>query len=166
MNPHIFSSNIKRAISRLSSIAAILLLILLVSPTPARADTSVCGPVSGTWTPAGNNYIVTCDIQVSGGTTLTIQPGVVVKFNLGTSFRVDGELIAHGATFTTNDPTPAKGDWGHIWFTTTSVDATFDANGNYVSGSIIENSLLELGGGGVGVNGMHRKSVALHPLLT
>ena len=153
MNPYIFSSQIKRSISRLSSIAAILLLILLASPTPAHADTSVCGPVSGTWTPAGNNYIVTCDIQVLDGTTLTIRPGVVVKFNLGTSLRVDGELIAQGATFTTNDPTPTKGDWGHIWFTTTSVDATLDTNGNYVSGSIIEDSLIEWGGGGAGVNG-------------
>lgn len=153
MKPHNFSSQIKRSISRLPSMAAILLLILLAYPTPARADTSVCGLVSGTWTPADNNYIVTCDIQVLGGTTLTIQPGVMVKFNLGTSLRVDGELIAQGATFTTNDPTPAKGDWGHIWFTTTSVDATFNANGDYVSGSKIQGSSVDWGGGVSGTIG-------------
>lgn len=146
-------------------IALVGLLIFLTNPvTPARADTSVCGIVSGTWTSGGNNYIVTCNIQVSSGTTLTIESGVVVKFNLGTSLRVDGTLIAQGATFTTNGPTPAMGDWGQIFFTATSVDAVFDAEGDYVSGSTIQDSLIEWGGEGTGVNG-EVETVSASPFL-
>ena len=45
------------------------------------SGTSVpAGPVSGTWTKAQSPYTITGDIQVAKGRTLTIQPGVVVKF--------------------------------------------------------------------------------------
>jgi hypothetical protein len=38
------------------------------------------GAVSGTWTKAGSPYTVTGDIRVPKGRTLTIEPGVLVKF--------------------------------------------------------------------------------------
>ena len=72
---------------------------------------------------------------------------------MGTSLQVDGTLIAQACTFTTNDPTPAKGDWGHIYFTASSVDATYDSNSSYTGGSKIQECLVEWGGGGAGVNG-------------
>jgi putative cofactor-binding repeat protein len=131
-------------------------LILLFSPvSPARADTPVCGPITvdTTWTLAGNDYIVTCDVTVSVGITLTIESDVVVKFEPGTSLIVAGELLAQAATFTSNNPTPAIGDWGQIFFTATSEDAVFDDDGNYVSGSIVQANQIEWGGGGEGVNG-------------
>ena len=153
MNPLILSSSLKRKTSRLISLALIISLILLAAPNPASADTSICGVVSGTWMPAGNNYVVTCDIQIIGGTSLTIQPGVVVKFNNGTSLRIDGELVANGVTFTSVNTSPGKGNWGHIYFTATSMDAVFDGSGNYISGSKILGSTVDWGGGGSGVNG-------------
>lgn len=155
MKIHMESSTSRnKAIAHPTRIFFILLLVFLTSPiTPARADTSVCGVVSGNWTSAGNDYIVTCDIQIANGSSLTIQPGVVVKFDDGTSLRVDGELVAQGVTFTSSSDTPSQGIWGHIYFTTTSEDAVFDAGGNYLSGSIIQDSLVEWGGGGTGVNG-------------
>jgi len=121
----------------------------------AMPAADVCGPINSdtTWITASSPYTVTCDIQVMSGVTLTIQSGVTVKFNAGTSLRVDGTLVAQGATFTSSNATPAKGDWGHIFFTATSVDATFDASGNYASGSIIQDSLIEWGGGGASVSG-------------
>jgi parallel beta-helix repeat protein/predicted outer membrane repeat protein len=146
-----------------TAVRTLLVLLLVLAATPAapvRADTAVCGPVSGTWIPAGNNYLVTCDVTVSAGQTLTIQPGVVVKFGLGTSLIVNGTLIATGATFTSNSGTPAKGDWGRIYFTTSSQDAVFDAGGSYLSGSKIQDSLIEWGGGGTNVSGAIETNIA------
>ncbi len=63
-------------------------------------------------------------------TTLTIEAGVTVKFMKGTSFQMNhftsdkpagGALVALGTaaqpiTFTSAEPTPAKGDWQGLWF--------------------------------------------------
>jgi predicted outer membrane repeat protein len=139
-----------------SKLILIILIITLGSPiTLVRADTSVCGPidVDTTWMAAGNNYVVTCDVQVLTDVTLTIENGVIVKFDDGTGLRIDGELIATGVTFTSSNPNPTEGIWKNIYFTVTSVDAVFDDYGNYVSGSIIQDSMIEWGGGGDGVNG-------------
>lgn len=150
MNKHQVSSRIKRAAGRLFCLALIPLLLLLSSPTPSHADTSVCGviTVNTTWTLVGNNYIVTCLVQVMQNVTLTIEPGVRVYFDPGTALRIDGELIARGVTFVSNKPTPAPGDWARIFFMSTSKDAVFDANGNYMSGSILKDSTVVYGGGG------------------
>lgn len=150
-------SRMVRAFAALARILlAGMLVYALIPASAARADTSVCGQITEdtTWSSAGNSYIVTCNVTVVLGVRLTIEPDVVVKFDLGTSLLVNGELIAHAATFTTNDPTPAKGDWGQILFAATSEDAVFDGGGNYVSGSIIQESVIEWGGGGEGVSGM------------
>jgi parallel beta-helix repeat protein/predicted outer membrane repeat protein len=155
MTHYVLSKKIVRALSRIVFIPLILSLLLLYSPTPSRADTTICGLITSntTWTPAGNDYIVTCDVQVINGVNLTVQPGVTVKFDTGTSLQVDGTLIADGCTFTSNAPSPVEGDWGHILFTAFSTDATLDSQGNYLSGSKLQNCLVEWGGKGAGVNG-------------
>ena len=155
------SSPIYRLSSRRYLLLGWLLIasaILLTSSGPvvqAIPDTDVCGPiVSDTvWTIAGNPYNITCDVQVTSGVTLTVESGVVVKFADDVSLQVDGTLIALGATFTSVKDTPAKGDWGQILFTASSTDAVFDSEGDYVSGSTIQNSLIEWAGGGSGVEG-------------
>lgn len=147
---------ITRSFSMVIKLILIMLVILLASPIiHARADSSVCGPigVDTTWTSAGNNYIVTCLVQVMPGVTLTIEPGTRVLFNNGTGMRIDGQLIARGVTFSSSSSTPSKGIWAHIYFTSTSVDGVFDVDGNYLSGSIIQDSLIVWGGGGTGVVG-------------
>ena len=119
---------------RLALLLTSLLLILGVEVHADPADTDVCGPITSdtVWTPSGSPYIATCDVQVTSGVKLTIQPDVIVKFDADTLLWVDGTLIAQGCIFTSNDPAPDRDDWGGILFTTTSVDAVFDGDGNYV----------------------------------
>jgi hypothetical protein len=152
----------KRLITLLVLVIVILVIPFAQPVEVALADTSVCGPitVNTTWSAANNNYIVTCDVQLMSGIKLTIQSGVVVKFDPGTSLQVAGELVAYNVTFTSNNAIPAKGDWGNINFTANSVDAVFDASGNYVSGSTIQDSLIEWGGGGDNVFGAIETTLA------
>ena len=133
----------------------LVIFILFLLPAQVQADTYVAGPITTntTWNTVGSPYIITGTVQVANGARLTIQPNVTVKFNLGTSLQIDGTLVAQDCTFTTNDPTPARGDWGHIFFTAASADATYDAGGNYTGGSMIQGCLIEWGGGGAGITG-------------
>jgi hypothetical protein len=64
--------------------------------------------VSGTWTLAGSPYIVMGYIKIPDGEILTIEPGVVVKFNSTERFDIQGCLKAEGTEqlpilFTAND---------------------------------------------------------------
>jgi predicted outer membrane repeat protein len=128
-------------------------LIMSLTAVFAGADTPVGGPIfeDTTWTKEGSPYIVTAGVLVEEGVTLTIEPGVVVKFNYGKALQIDGCLIAQGTEdepiiFTSNQPSPAPSDWGYILFTDTSVDATYDDEGNYTGGSIMQYCTVEYAG--------------------
>jgi|GEM_PF-2794825 len=74
-----------------------------------------------TWTLEGSPYIVVADVIVERDVSLTIEPGVVVKFATGANLVIDGGIIADGNSthpiiFTSNATTPAPGDWGTIKF--------------------------------------------------
>ena len=57
----------------------------------------VSGSVSGDWTLPNSPYIVTADATVPDGESLTIQPGVEIKFRTGSAdLFVDGVLNAMG----------------------------------------------------------------------
>jgi len=119
----------------------------------AIADTEVSGDITSdsTWGLAGSPYIVVGDVTVDSGVTLTIEPGVSVKFNSHLSLNIHGELIAKGTAtdsimFTSNNPLPQPGDWGGIRFYNNSVDAVVDSLDNYVSGCILEYCRIEYGG--------------------
>jgi len=104
---------------------------------PSLADTTVGGVISSdtTWTLAGSPYIVTSTVQVYGTSTtpvtLTIQPGVVVKFAASAALQIGsgtnkGALIAQGTTasritFTRN---AISGAWSGISFQAGTVNAT------------------------------------------
>ncbi|MCI0726184.1 MAG: dockerin type I domain-containing protein, partial [Chloroflexi bacterium] len=61
--------------------------------------TTVSGPIitHTTWTTAGSPYILTADVIVNPGITLTIEPGVVVMGQTNAELQVQGHLEAIGA---------------------------------------------------------------------
>lgn len=93
-----------------------------------------------TWRPdTCEPYIITGNIIVQSGVTLSIEPGTLVKFDSLKAMTIQGTLIAQGTeanpiTFTSNADSPSRGDWGYIHFSDSSVDATYDGGGSYLSG--------------------------------
>ena len=86
---------------------------------------------SQTWTAANSPYLVTGDLDFLEDASLTIEPGVEVRFipsyddrGLGDVNRAEirverGNIVAVGTEadsiiFTTTDPDPTDGDWGKI----------------------------------------------------
>jgi len=128
----------------------------------SNRQTYVSGPITSDtiWTLVNSPYIVVGSVLINNGVTLTIEPGVTVKFTIDKALQVDGTLVAQGSsnniiTFTSNQTIPIDGDWGYISFTDLSDDATYDGSGNYVSGCILEYCIIEYGGGTSG-NGVIR----------
>jgi hypothetical protein len=142
---------------RLSLLLA-LACLLSTSPAPAAraADCSVFGLISAsiTWSPASCPvYIVTGNITVDTGVTLTMAPGTVVKFNAGRDLIVRGTLVARGTAgagilLSSNLSPQQPGDWGQVSFAAGSVDGTVDAAGGYSGGSALEYVTVEYAGGG------------------
>lgn len=134
---------------RYSLVAAII--YFTIDFIPATAQTNISGLISSdmNWSIAGSPYIVVGNTLLSSGYTITIDPGVEVKFNSNTTIQIDGGLIAIGTAqnrirFTSNQINPAPGDWGEIHYTNTSsgdmryCDVLYGGNG---TGSIhIDNS--------------------------
>jgi hypothetical protein len=88
------------------------------STLTAGSQINVNGNISGNWMNT-NTYIVTGNITVPSGQTLTIQQGTNIKFNGYYSITVDGSLIANGTSlspilFTSNLPIPSPGNWDRI----------------------------------------------------
>jgi len=123
------------------------LACLFFAATPAFADTPVSGNITTNtnWTLAQSPFIVTGTVTVSNNATLTIDPGVVVKFNASAGLQIGsgtpGVLNAQGTVsqqilFTSNNATPAPGQWSGIRFLITT------------SASILDQCIIEYGGAG------------------
>ncbi|MFL3006143.1 MAG: hypothetical protein ACJZ1R_08270, partial [Candidatus Neomarinimicrobiota bacterium] len=112
-------------------------------------QTNVSGIISSntTWTLSNSPYIATGNILLSENTTLTIEPGVIVKFESDLAMQIKGTFIAQGTAdnkimFTSNSSSPSMNDWMEIKFFDESTDATF-SGGSYISGSIMEYCIVE-----------------------
>ena len=98
-----------------------------------------------TWTEANSPYYITETIKIYPDVTLTIEPGVIVRLDYRCLLEVDGELIAIGTKadniyFIRNK---INTGWGAIKFLDSSIDASYDDTGKYLSGSIIKYSRIE-----------------------
>ena len=111
----------------------ILILICILFGTPAFGETHVGGTISGnvTWDPSGNPYITDSSVTIAGGATLTISPGVIIRFSGAHALTVNGTLHAVGEesnviTFTSDQASPGPGDWLYIYFNQTSTNSSLE----------------------------------------
>ena len=93
--------------------------------------------LSETWT-SDNLYLVTDNLLVMPGVTLTIEPGTRIQIDPTKSIAVRGELVARGTSTERITFAGNPDNWGAIWFRYESTPATFDGSGHYLSGSILE----------------------------
>jgi hypothetical protein len=138
---------------RKTTITLFLNFFSLIIVNIVIAETHVSGPIDADtkWTLSNGPYIVTDSVIVRSNITLTIDPGVIVKFSGGKAIQIDGKLVARGQksnmiTFTSKESVPSPGDWGYIFFSESSVDAVFDEQDNFQGGSIMEFCLVEYAG--------------------
>ncbi|MFQ5674498.1 MAG: right-handed parallel beta-helix repeat-containing protein [bacterium] len=73
---------------------------------------------------ADSPFTATGNISVLQGDTLTIEPGVVIRFENGVDFTMHGTLLSTGTStdtirFTSNSGSPNPGDWNGLLFTST-----------------------------------------------
>lgn len=157
-------------------------LVQQIQPTTIptlEAGTNVQGLISQNtiWTAQNSPYIVTDDIVIEKNVTLTIDPGVVVKFKKGSSksnngyggFEIlsRGNLIAKGnpsnkIVFTSYESNPQIGSWGTIEIVSggsinfDNVEVKYASNGivaAVASSLVITNSVFSNNGVGIFVTG-------------
>ncbi len=159
--------NFKKHLSRDVIVSILFLVAGLLSPPGIFAATSVGGRVSTdtTWTLSGSPYVVTSSVQFYGMTstpiTLTIEPGVVVKFQTGTYLQIangtsyPASLNAVGTVeapivFTSYKDDTAGGDTNGDGSATTPAPG----NWNYLylwrgsNSSVLDHTDVRYGGGG------------------
>jgi hypothetical protein len=111
--------------------------------------------VNTTWNLAGSPYVIQGNVVIAGGVTLTVDAGVQVKFDGLYSLTLNGNLAANGTagshvTITTNNVSPAAGQWRNLVFNTgTSSNLTY-CDVRY--GGYSNSDMVELDGGYVAVS--------------
>jgi len=150
----------KRGVMR-KPLKSLLLLIPIVFGVLGVANTQLFLSVNATyveghisqdttWTLADSPYVVTKDIIVDPGVTLTIMPGVEVKFGGFFTLTVEGVLSASGTldkpiTFTSNKYQPQKGDWDTIQFKSAQKSTISYSFLNYATNALsIESGNVEI----------------------
>jgi len=128
-----------------------LVLVLNTSNASAAGPTSVSGPIAANtnWNATGSPYIVTGDITVNAGVTLTIWPNTTVAFDAGQGINVlgtlnvlsNGTLVNNVVTFTSNQPPGFQfpGQWTGIVFAAGSSGSFSNARLNYATDPIVNN---------------------------
>ncbi len=98
------------------------LIAILLFSSKSFAQTFISGNIAtdSTWTLAASPYIITDTTRILTGATLTIEPGVTVKFANGKYIEIyHGKIDAVGTAsdsiiFTSNSLTPYSGIWDQV----------------------------------------------------
>lgn len=116
----------KKQVKLLSLLTIILLGVFTLANSPffsAASATYVWGSITQdtVWTPTDSPFVIANDVTVYPNATLTIEPGVEVRFGGAFSLVINGTLLASGTkdkmiTFTSNREQPEAGDWEAIEF--------------------------------------------------
>ncbi|MBN2175123.1 MAG: right-handed parallel beta-helix repeat-containing protein [Bacteroidales bacterium] len=152
-----------------NSVARIGVIDNLISgnnPDAIRVDAQdISNVFSGGWfTNGGTPFVIMGDITLNDGVSMDFNPGVTLKFMAGARLQVEGKLVANGTssqhiTFTSNQTSPAPGDWERIYLNDADAGTIFNycdvsyggsTNGNFdirgtaspitITNSIITNS--------------------------
>lgn len=143
-------------------LAGLLVVVALPGAAWSVGPTNVSGTISTntTWTAADSPYVMTGDVTVATGVTLTIEPGVIVKGDSSfRTLRVEGALSAVGTAgapivFTSSSDS-APGQWNGIHFTSTAGSSTIaHAQIRYGgdSGASSQNGMVEVSGGTLSIS--------------
>lgn len=120
-------------------LCAVFAILFSASPVSALTEVTDSIDVDTTWVLSESPYVVENTIGILGGATLTIEPGVVVKFGDMASLYVDGVLDASGTVA------------GPIIFTSDKDDSVGgDTNGDGVGTSPSESDWNALSFGNIG----------------
>lgn len=130
---------------------AVLSCVFCLTSIVCSAQTNVSGGIyaNTTWTKVNSPYIVTDTVVVFPGVTLTIEPGVLVKFNDGMVLEIrQANIIAEGTavdsiTFTSNSGSPHLGSWSRVWLNMVNVIDTPTIQFNYCNFRYANNALFE-----------------------
>jgi parallel beta-helix repeat protein len=139
-------------------IVPILIIILFsilnfanIKLLPTADATYVEGPITQdtVWTLVESPFVVSRDVIVNPNLTLTIEPGVEVRFGGNFSLIVSGKLYADGTEktikFTSNKETPRAGDWNAIKFNGTAESTLIGCLIAYAAnGILVENGNIEI----------------------
>lgn len=119
-----------RIINQLLAVGSVVYIVLILALSHlfilpnslAGGPTYVHGILgSEDWTVQNSPYVITDDVALPSDHDLTVEAGVVIRFNEGTNLFAAGRLVVYGTetekvTFTSNSSSPAKGDWGGLVF--------------------------------------------------
>jgi len=96
----------------------VILSIIFVCALIAKTNLSGIISADSTLTLSGSPYVVTGNVTVNHGITLTVDSAVIVYFTTNTNLYILGTMNAGNATFTSSADTagglPHSGDWGLI----------------------------------------------------
>lgn len=126
---------------------SVVFFCLFISFNYLHAQTNVSGIIASntTWSKANSPYVVTGNVLVNSGVTLTIEPGVTIKVNRNFYIKVEGALNAVGLSnskivFETNLSNPtdtSRNSWEGIQIRPTG-GSVINNDLTYASGTIFK----------------------------
>jgi parallel beta-helix repeat protein len=136
------SRKFKSLLILLSLISSSLILLGMPQYSVARV-TYVQGDIiqDTTWTLVDSPFVISGNVTVHANATLTIEPGVEVRFGKDLDLIVLGRLQANGESmqinFTSNREQPAEGDWDTILFNGVSSSSLIGCSVAYAKNGIL-----------------------------